>query len=601
MFYREKEVKEILTRLSAENFNQRLLAMFGLTKEEADMTDPQWSKIGFDGKENRLGWSLEKVKWVLEHSETVKQALDDAEAIRDQYKNVIFCGMGGSGLSVEVVKSTFGEKDTKIYSLRTTDPAAIADILDKIKEGETSLEDALKNTLIIPISKSGTTQETVSHKKYFEDLYKKFNLDISGHIWVITDKGSPFDTGEFVQRGIQLNGKGDIGGRFTSPTTNIFLLPLAIVAPERVLPILEITKEMNSLEDILNDKFLKIAAFLYDMAKELGKDKLTILVPEELKDLPIWFEQLLEESLGKDGKGITLFYGESLNPEVLRSVSTNDRVFLRINLGRKKTKQVLWEHLAAKRYPIAELNLRDINDIGGLMLGMQRIVAAVAYLWDINFVNQPAVEGYKKETKEVMKSGAKVTIPETEDAADFLSLRIYYAPLIKAGILTREDIDKELGKFNLSLGQAYAADVYAAILNLLKDRFEAKEIISYGRMPLAAKKVLENFRYELFTSLLKKPAKLGEGPDKNHSYHQNIEGGRDMWFSLYLMPLKIRQPEALTYDDNLIKAQTLGTVNSLVNKGRKVLLLTIDTDNEADITRQLQDFFVKIEARLAGF
>ena len=77
------------------------------------------------------------------------------------------------------------------------------------------------------------------------------------------------------------------------------------------------------------------------MAKELGKDKLTMLMPEELRDIPLWAEQLFEESLGKDGKGITLFYGENITPEVLRPVNENDRLFFRINLRAKKTKEEL--------------------------------------------------------------------------------------------------------------------------------------------------------------------------------------------------------------------------------------------------------------------
>ena len=45
------------------------------------------------------------------------------------------------------------------------------------------------------------------------------------------------------------------------------------------------------------------------------------------------------------------------------------------------------------------------------MLGLQRAVATVGYLWDICFVDQPAVEGYKAETRKViaaLKEGDKV-------------------------------------------------------------------------------------------------------------------------------------------------------------------------------------------------
>ena len=60
------------------------------------------------------------------------------------------------------------------------------------------------------------------------------------------------------------------------------------------------------------------------------------------------------------------------------------------------------------------------------------------------------------------------------------------------------------------------------------------------------------------------------------------------------MPLKIEQPEALMYDENLIRAQTIGTVNSIVNRGRKVMLITFDsTTKEAE--QDVDLFFKHVE------
>jgi len=235
--------------------------VYGRTFEEVRKINPRWARVGFEtdkkgNKINRLGWTLANLRWIMQNPDKIEQVLKDAKEIRAKYKYVIFCGMGGSGLSVQTVKTTFGEpKNLKIYSLRTTDPVVIKDILDEIAKEEGSLERALQYTYIIPVSKSGTTQETVSHKEYFEGtnkdtadqdhqlgLLKKLGIDIKGHMLVITDKGSPMDTGTHEQREIQLNGKEDIGGRYTSPTTNVFLLPLALVAPDKVKTVLEKSK-----------------------------------------------------------------------------------------------------------------------------------------------------------------------------------------------------------------------------------------------------------------------------------------------------------------------------------------------------------------------
>src|SRR3989338_2999251 len=508
--------------------------------------------------------------------------------------------MGGSGLTVQAVKDTFGEPDgLKMYSMRTTDPAVIKDILDEIARDAGSLEAALSKTLVIPISKSGTTEETVSHKRYFETLFDKFKIDRKDHLWVITDKTSPMDTGEYEQREIQLNRKGDIGGRFTAPTTRIFLLPLALVVPERdrIERILLKTQRMNQLDE----PFINLGAYLYHMAAHLGKDKLTFMVPHELRDLPMWSEQLFEESLGKAGKGMSIFYGEALSEASLKDVEENDRVFLRINVAGKKTSDELWSQLREKGYPVFEIDVDDIDSIGGLMLGLQRTVATIAYLWGITFVDQPAVEGYKNATRDVMSKlqpGEKVEVPGEGQYASFNNIRLYYDRLITAGSLTQDELESEVRKLGTTMDDAPA--VYAAIITILASRpgFEAKEITSYGRMSPSIREILERARGNIFTDGLRMPSKLGEGPDKNHSYQQNIEDGKDMWFSTYFMPLEVEEPQALSYDDNLIRAQTIGTVNSIVSQGRKVALITFDSTAE-DAKGDLDLFFREVEDYLS--
>ena len=188
----EKEVETYLSQLQQEKFNEQLNGAYGISKDEAN---PKIARISFDGKENRLGWTLANLNWILENYQVVESLLQDAKEICESFKYAVFCGMGGSGLSVQLVKDTFGEgkvnpvrdkaleapegclrqpisNGVKIYSLRTTDPKAIKDILEEITAIEGSLEKALEKTLVIAVSKSGTTIETVSHKKYFEELYK---------------------------------------------------------------------------------------------------------------------------------------------------------------------------------------------------------------------------------------------------------------------------------------------------------------------------------------------------------------------------------------------------------------------------------------------
>jgi glucose-6-phosphate isomerase len=131
-------------------------------------------------------------------------------------------------------------------------------------------------------------------------------MDIAKHMWVVTDKGSPLDIGVYPQREIQLNGKGDVGGRFTAPTTRVFLAPLSLVAHDKVWPILERTRGMIDGKDknLSLDSFIAFGRRAYELASKEHKDKLTLILPDALKDFSIWSEQLVEESLGHDGKGV---------------------------------------------------------------------------------------------------------------------------------------------------------------------------------------------------------------------------------------------------------------------------------------------------------
>ncbi|MFA6384257.1 MAG: hypothetical protein WCY10_02665, partial [Candidatus Omnitrophota bacterium] len=605
-------VNKTLERLKNEDFTGQLEgAANGASYETVkNIGSGRLADLGFEllkgERVNRLGWTTTNLKVIRDGlaGRTLDDVIKDGKELKENYKYVIFCGMGGSGLSVQFVKDTFrNEAAENIYSLRTTDPTVITLMFDEIAKKEGSLKAALDKTAIVLVSKSATTPETVEHREYFERVYKAWGLDAGKNLWFITDTISPWGVEaqknpQMRQREIQLNARGDVGGRFTAPGTNVFLLPMAVVAPDSIKPIIDKAIAMNGAND---DVFPRLGAFLFNMAKNLKKDKLTIIVPAELKAFPMWAEQLIEESLGKDGKGVTLFYDErDLDVSTLKPAASNDRVFLRVNLGSEKPRADLWKHLTENGYPTYEINLNDLEDTGGLMLGLQISVAIVGYLWNICFVNQPAVEGYKIASKDMKKAienaGSDIvkvlknTYPNSSKKG---SLTFYYDPLIQIGGLKIRDIQEQVRLFNSTMEDPAA--VYAAILFLLKDRIEAGEFASYGSMTDELREVLENARSDIFTRGLNMPAKISIGPDKNHAFQQNIEDGKNMFFSQYFLPLRVVQPEDVdllkgtpAFSDLMIKAQTLGTVQSMIKNSRKVILITSDLTAEESAVEMAQ-------------
>ena len=100
----------------------------------------------------RLGWL---------DAPTVSRGLlgefaDLAERVRqDRLEHIVLAGMGGSSLAPEVITRTAG---APLTVLDTTDPHQVA----------SALGDRLDRTLVIVSSKSGSTIETDSHRRIYE-------------------------------------------------------------------------------------------------------------------------------------------------------------------------------------------------------------------------------------------------------------------------------------------------------------------------------------------------------------------------------------------------------------------------------------------------
>ena len=107
---------------------------------------------------DRLGW--------LELPETMQSSVKEfkvfAESIRDEIKDIILLGMGGSSLAPEVMMDVFGggEGSTSLTVLDTTNPETILSLMPMIEPDK---------TLFIVSSKSGGTIETLSLYKFFRD------------------------------------------------------------------------------------------------------------------------------------------------------------------------------------------------------------------------------------------------------------------------------------------------------------------------------------------------------------------------------------------------------------------------------------------------
>ncbi len=307
--------------------------------------------IGFDADASRLGW-VNIPSW-----DRVKEVLNECLEAIDGKNEFIFVGMGGSINGVKTIATL--NKKAHIYCLDSLDPAALGNILIKIK--------SLEKTMVISISKSGTTKET---QLISQTLRRIFGKKARGHFLWLTDVNSynKLDASgwsRFNRIPIQIDKRNDIGGRFSSPHTLIFLLPLFIILNKNFKRMKAIYSEYSGLKE-------KLAQSALLKAREIRKGKnayFSIALKELFSDgFRTWITQLFQESIGskKDGLSVkTLVTKGYSRQSVFRPVSLkfeSDNIFVKI---------------------MSE------------MYYLQNFIAFYAYYKKINFVNQPCVEEYK--------------------------------------------------------------------------------------------------------------------------------------------------------------------------------------------------------------
>jgi hypothetical protein len=314
--------------------------------------------IGFDAGAPRLGW-VKPPSWVM-----VRQALEEALPYLEGKHNIIFVGMGGSINGVKTVASLLGSKN--IYCLDSLDPAAFKQVTTALSSKD------LDKTLVVPISKSGTTKETQLIAKSLKGLFKNPRQHF---LWLV----DPLSEAKLKSQGwrgypllpIQVDCNCDIGGRFSSPHTLIFFLPV-FFGLNRSFPKL---KKAYDVYQELNYQIIKQA---FDDSRDCRMRSyayFSIKVPAKiLESFRVWVTQLFQESIG----------------------SKRGDLFVKTLVDSKTVK-------LDKFYPLA-LKLKINNPIVRTMAFMyylQNFVAFFAYKKKINFVNQPSVEKYKKTMKKL--------------------------------------------------------------------------------------------------------------------------------------------------------------------------------------------------------
>lgn len=368
-----------------DKLEKHLLAAIGKEKSKISPDNP-YRELAFDGDNARLGW-VESVSFSM-----IKKTLNDVSDILEGKDKFIFVGMGGSVNGIKPLIALFG--DHSFYTLDSLDPKALALLLEELND--------LDKTLVVAISKSGTTKETQSLAATLREVFlNKYGKDKwAKHFLWLNDPGSVVKVDSYgwesVKKiNIQFDGGSDVGGRFSSPNTAIFILPLYLLLKRDIKALEKVYKTFTSLKADLHQR----ACMLCDKSMDKSNAYFSPVVEGKARSALIpWIVQLFQESLGSkiEGLAVKTIIGKK-----------HDEAFFPIRMG-----------------------IEVGEEAASLMCQMYFFQLFVTYYsgcHNINFVTQEYVEKYKNQMRKLeseSKTQDSVQVGDIEDVISIVKERI---------------------------------------------------------------------------------------------------------------------------------------------------------------------------------
>jgi glucose-6-phosphate isomerase/transaldolase/glucose-6-phosphate isomerase len=215
---------------------------------------------------------------------------------------------------------------------------------------------------------------------------------------------------------------------------------------------------------------------------QMGRDKLTLIMPTRFASFGNWLEQLIAESTGKEGKGILPVTSEELSEP---GAYGNDRVFVIFQNGEDDNSPEI-TCLAAAGHPVITIESNDIYELGAQMFIWEMATAVAAHILKINPFDQPDVEAAKKyahrmitsyrDHKGLHQEAPALTTPECAvfgkikgssasealknflgqaQAFDYVCLQVYLSPTLKVDEALRKLRETIFTKYGLAVTTGY--------------------------------------------------------------------------------------------------------------------------------------------------
>ncbi len=338
-----------------------------------------------------------------------------------RYKNIVVIGMGGSILGTKSIYSFLKKKIKKEVFFFDNLDLNLSLKYKKIKN--------LKNSCFIVVSKSGNTLETITNlgTLFSKNLLKNKLIIITE----LTDNALMTIANKYHAEIIEH--KESIGGRY-SVLSETGMFPAALMG-------LNLIKFKNLKRLIKNKNFISSliqnVASIYTLNSKKINNSVILNYDSSLNDLGYWYQQLVAESLGKQGKGINpiLSFGPKDHHSLLQLYleGPRDKFFTFFNLSKSENKLKISRDIIPnnmrflknknlefiinaqcnamknifklKKIPFRQITFdkKNEDELGEIFTFFVLETILLSRLMNINPFDQPAVEQVKIETKKLLR------------------------------------------------------------------------------------------------------------------------------------------------------------------------------------------------------
>jgi glucose-6-phosphate isomerase len=342
--------------------------------------------------------------------------------LKSQFKRFVVFGVGGSSLGGQLIQACTENPDVDLTFVENIDPLAMKKLFDSVDLGSTGF---------VIISKSGHTPETIAQLLSLEAVCQQRDcLDVMKNIVVLTTATESPLTRIAHRLGCHMIPHDpDVGGRYS-----VFSTTGAIIGS---LVGLDMTQFRQGATLMLQDASLADGARHFCAhAHAHISHHVCMTYGDHLQTIAMWYRQLWGESLGKDGKGAIIsvsrgivdqhsqlqfyldgpqhtyytFFNQADTVPGLPVMHTDDPELSYIegrtvqdlfNAEGRATCDVLVNNGA----PVRTFSLeRSALSWGKVCAQLMVEVILIAHHMQINPFDQPAVEGGKRRTREILKA-----------------------------------------------------------------------------------------------------------------------------------------------------------------------------------------------------